>query len=164
MTQPKKIEVNGKTYDLSDTDALNVREKATVPSLQEAFQCDIVNNFLKALRESDFFIRHIYTRGGCYQLYKILKTLWPEAQPYALGSWDGMSHVATKICGLLWDIDGEVMDGDGEFHLMEPKEMEMAEEWSFSANNDLYLGECPVCKEPIRIDRKKLINNKTTRL
>lgn len=33
MGKPKKIEVNGKTYDLSDTDALNVREKATVPEI-----------------------------------------------------------------------------------------------------------------------------------
>ena len=157
MNEPKKIEVNGKTYDLTDLDTLNVREKMTVPSLQEAFQCDIINDFLKALRESDFFIRHIYTRGGCYKLYKILKVLWPEAEPFALGDGNSMAHVATRISGLLWDINGEVMDGDGEFHPMTDAEIKIAETWSFAANNDLYLGECPVCEEPIRIDRKKLL-------
>ena len=33
MGKPTKIEVNGKDYDLSDTDVLNVREKATVPEI-----------------------------------------------------------------------------------------------------------------------------------
>ena len=40
---------------------------------------DKILSFLKALRESDFFIEYIYTRGGCYQLYKVLKSLWPSA-------------------------------------------------------------------------------------
>lgn len=30
MNKPKKIEVNGRTYDLTDLDTLNVREKMTV--------------------------------------------------------------------------------------------------------------------------------------
>ena len=33
MNKPKKIEVNGKTYDLTDLDTLNVREKMTVPEI-----------------------------------------------------------------------------------------------------------------------------------
>ena len=143
---------------MEDIDTLNVRSKMSMLDLREAMTCDVINNFLRTLRESDFYIEHIYTRGGCYQLYKILKTLWPEAQPYALGKGKGMAHVATKICGLLWDISGEVMDGDNEFHPMTHEEMTIAEEWSFAANNDLYLGECPVCGQPITIDRKKLLN------
>lgn len=158
MNETKKIEVGGKTYDLTDLDTLNVRDKATVPGLGEAMQCDIINDFLKTLRESDFFIRYIYTRGGCYQLYKILKVLWPEAEPFALGKGNSMAHVATKISGLLWDIDGEVMDADGEFHPMTDEEIKIAETWSFAANNDLYLGDCPYCEQPIMIDRKKLLN------
>ena len=117
MTQHPKIIVNGETYDITDGDTVDVRSKMSMPDLREAMTCDVINNFLWALRESDFYIEHIYTRGGCYQLYKILKTLWPEAQPYALGAGKEMAHVATRICGLLWDIDGEVMDGDNEFQL-----------------------------------------------
>lgn len=33
MSEPTKIEVNGKTYDLTELDTLNVSEKATIPDL-----------------------------------------------------------------------------------------------------------------------------------
>ena len=33
MNEPKKIEVNRKSYDLTDLDTLNVREKMTMPDL-----------------------------------------------------------------------------------------------------------------------------------
>lgn len=33
MNETKKIEVKGKTYDLTDLDTLNIREKATMPDL-----------------------------------------------------------------------------------------------------------------------------------
>lgn len=110
--------------------------------------------FLKALKDSDYFIQHIYTQGGCYQLYKILKTLWPQAKPY---SNTYMAHVATMIDGVLYDIHGRIKSCDpNEFILMSKEQMEEAESWSFAKNNDLYYGECPVCGEPIRLDRSKL--------
>ena len=109
--------------------------------------------FLKALRESDMFIEHIYSYGGCYQLYKILKTIYPSAFPYHLA----MGHVATMIEGTLYDIFGIVRDGDNDFKPMTEQEMKEAESWSFAGNNDLYLGECPVCEQPITIDRDKLV-------
>ena len=115
--------------------------------------------FLNALKESDFYIEHIYMNGGCYQLYKILKTIFPDAKPY-LNSRD--VHVATLIGDSLYDINGFIgylEDYDTTFKLMRDEEMQIAEEWSFAGNNDLYLGECPVCEEPICIDRKKLIKN-----
>jgi hypothetical protein len=40
--------------------------------------------------------------------------------------------------------------------LTEDEEKEVAT-WSFAGNNELYLGHCPVCDEPITIDRTKLI-------
>ena len=111
-------------------------------------------SFLKALKDSDFFIEYIYTRGGCYQLYKVLKSLWPSAQPY-LGV--HMAHVITKIGDCYFDIHGEVKI-DGDFlPLTEEEEKEVAT-WSFAGNNELYLGHCPVCDEPITIDRSKLIS------
>lgn len=117
---------------------------------------DKVLSFLKALKDSDFFVEHIYTCGGCYQLYKVLKTLYPQAVPYRCTY---MAHVITKIDDFFYDIGGEVKV-DGDFLRMTEEEKKAAEGWSFAANNDLYLGHCPVCDEPITIDRDKLIKNK----
>jgi len=111
-----------------------------------------VEKFLSTLKWSDFFIEHIYTRGGCYQLYKVLKVIFPEAVPY----FDG-AHVATLIDSKLWDINGIVKDDCNNFRAMTEEQEKEAEKWSFAANNDLYYGECPICEEPIRIDRSKLI-------
>jgi hypothetical protein len=44
-----------------------------------------------------------------------------------------------------------------EFLPLTDEQRKECETWSFAANNDLYLGECPVCGQPITIDRKKLI-------
>lgn len=110
-----------------------------------------VEEFLKTLKDSDFFIEFIFTRGSCYQLYKILKVLFPESLPYYNGE-----HVITLIDGQYYDING-IRDDYKSFHLMSEQEMIEAEKWSFAKNNDLYYGECPVCEEPIRIDRSKLI-------
>ena len=111
-------------------------------------------SFLKALRESDFYIPYIYTCGGCYQLYKVLKTIFPTAQPY-LGVY--CAHVITEIDGVFYDISGELKISDEEFLPLTDEEEQECKTWSFAANNDLYLGECPVCGQPITIDRKKLI-------
>lgn len=114
-----------------------------------------VLKFLKALKDSDFYIQHIYTNGGCFQLYKILKTIWPQAKPYTNTY---IAHVATMIDGVLYDIHGRIKTCDpNEFMLMSKEQMEEAENWSFAGNNDLYYGECPICDEPIKIDREKLI-------
>lgn len=112
-----------------------------------------IEKFLEVLRNSDFFIREIYTHGGCYQLYKVLKVLFPDAMAYTID----MRHVATMIDGELWDIDGVVHEDEERYFPMSEQEMKVAENWSFAKNNDLYYGECPVCEEPIRIDRSKLI-------
>jgi len=117
---------------------------------------DKILSFLKVLKESDFFIEYIYTRGGCYQLYKVLKSLWPSAQPY-LGV--HMAHVITKIGDCYFDINGEVKI-DGDFLPMTDEEEREVATWSFAENNELYLGHCPVCDEPITIDRNNLIKTK----
>lgn len=114
-----------------------------------------IQSFLKALRESDFYIPYIYTYGGCYQLYKILKTIFPVAKPY-IGV--NFAHVVTMIDGIFYDINGEVKVAEpDEFLPLTDEQRKECETWSFAANNDLYLGECPVCGQPITIDRKKLI-------
>lgn len=121
-----------------------------------------INEFLKALKESDFYIESIYTHGGCYQLYKIIKTIFPEAKPYIKDA-NGFCHVATLIGDSLYDINGFIgylEDYNMTFFPMTEGQKVKAEDWSFAGNNDLYFGECPVCEEPIRIDRSKLVTRK----
>lgn len=158
----KKIleEIENKMSELygSSTDFATGRKSALVEMrafIESMQRTEMVDAFLQAMRESDFYIKFIYTEGGCFQLYKILKVLFPDAEPYMLGNG---THVATMIGGKLWDIYGEVKDGDGDFCKMTEAQMQDAEKWSFAANNDLYLGECPICGHPITIDRAKLIN------
>ncbi len=66
--------------------------------------------FITAIRESFFGAELIYTRGSCYQFYKILKVVFPNAVAY----YDS-NHVITRICNKYYDITGEVKIGR---HLM----------------------------------------------
>jgi len=48
---------------------------------------------------------YIYKNGSCYQLYKILESVFPNAKPYYKDD-----HVVTKINGKYYDITGLVSD------------------------------------------------------
>ena len=47
---------------------------------------------------------NIYTKGSCFELYKILKVLWPNAVPY----YDG-DHIITRIDIEYYDITGKTI-------------------------------------------------------
>ena len=57
--------------------------------------------FLAALRNSHEHARGVYRLGGCYELFRILRTVWAEAEPWYI---DG--HVYSRIGDSWWDIDG----------------------------------------------------------
>ena len=61
--------------------------------------------FLKELRDADPTIQNIFISGSCFRLYKILKTLFPGAEPY-YSHLDG--HWVTKIFGSYYDINGKI--------------------------------------------------------
>ena len=64
-----------------------------------------IERLLKAMRDSSDTIYSVYTEGSCYQLYKVLKTLYPKAKPY----WsDKHNHAITKIKGEFYDIGGKL--------------------------------------------------------
>lgn len=64
-----------------------------------------IEDFLKELRESADIQYKIFTEGSCFRLYRILKTIYPEAKPY----WSDLdNHCITKINGKFYDIGGEV--------------------------------------------------------
>ncbi|MFU8688421.1 hypothetical protein ACNA6I_01185 [Rossellomorea sp. FS2] len=100
------------------------------------------NEFISILRKSDDYIKTIYMNGGCYQFYKILKTLYPQATP--LIDTD-KGHIVTVIDNVQYDITGIV---DGSFFPLTKEDISMCESWSFS--NSYWLAKnCPMCDEPV---------------
>ena len=99
-------------------------------------------DFITTLRDSDLYIRNIYLSGGCYQFYKVLKTIFHDSMPYINTAKD---HIVTKIDGEFYDITGVVQ---GEYFPLTKEDVLMCEKWSFSKNYWLYR-ECPNCEEPV---------------
>ena len=95
---------------------------------------------IAALRETDDYIKIIYLHGGCYQFYKFLKAVYPQAEPYISGS-----HVVTKIGNRYYDIRGAVR---GKYRPLTAEDTEKCEKWSFSKNNWL-ARYCLNCGEPV---------------
>jgi len=60
-------------------------------------------NIIQAIRESFGASITIYTSGNCYQLYEILKTVFPRAKAYESGG-----HIYTKIEDRFYDIRGKL--------------------------------------------------------
>lgn len=49
---------------------------------------------------------HRFTHGGCYQLYAVLKELYPNAI-----AWEDAGHIVTEIDGVFYDVTGRVKLG-----------------------------------------------------
>ena len=103
--------------------------------------------FIDTLRNSDEYIKYIYTEGGCYQFYLLLKLLYPKAIPYI--SID-RQHVITRIDNKFYDIRGEFRKYLN-YKPMTDADIEMAKDWNFRKQNLLKLTECEYCGEPICI-------------
>ncbi len=58
---------------------------------------------ITSIRESFGGSIAVYRMGNCYQFYEILKTIFPDAEPFESGG-----HVFTKIDGKYYDIMGEL--------------------------------------------------------
>ena len=88
-----------------------------------------VLEFIKTVRESFVGSEHIYTRGSCYQFYRILKLVFPSAEAYY-----DMNHVITKINNKFYDIAGEVQK-EGHLEMREFPESRVHEcKFSIYAN------------------------------
>lgn len=108
---------------------------------------------INALRESDEYIKYIYTQGSCYRFHIFLKSIWPEAIPYINKTKD---HIATRIGNSLYDINGET-DGEEWEPLDNNLQIARCKEWSFYRQMMLKINECPFCEEEITFDEKDLI-------
>lgn len=95
--------------------------------------------FISLIRWSHHSVVKIYTQGGCYNFYKILKHRYPSAIPF---HFDG--HVYTKIDGRYYDIEGEhepSRESEKKFALMDDESKIKAEEWVRNAYNKDYIFE-----------------------
>lgn len=62
-------------------------------------------SFLRVMRYSFHDAPMVYTRGGCYGLYQILKEIFPSAKAYFDDK--NEEHILTKIGDRYYDINGE---------------------------------------------------------
>ncbi|MCY1340614.1 hypothetical protein D9M68_202520 [compost metagenome] len=62
-----------------------------------------IHAFLSALRELHPDMAHLGLNGQCFQVYLLLKQVFPDAEP-----WYDSNHVITKIGDAYYDIRGEV--------------------------------------------------------
>jgi hypothetical protein len=63
--------------------------------------------FIQAIRESAPYMVDIYQQGSCWHFFKILKLVFPDAEPFYVYD-ECNSHVLTRIGGKFYDITGEV--------------------------------------------------------
>lgn len=105
-------------------------------------------DFIDTLRNSDEYIRTIYTHGGCYQFYLLLYKMYGGAPMINLDK----NHVATLYEGVLYDINGVV--NDEIFVKPTLQDLEIAKQWSFNRNTWLTLGDCPACGEQLIVNEK----------
>lgn len=100
--------------------------------------------FIDSLRETDFYIEHIYLQGGCYQFHLLLAKLFKGCEPYINKS---ENHIITKYRGKFYDIKG-IVSGD-QFRPLRKDEISRVSKWSFKDHNLIQLNECPNCEEPL---------------
>ena len=97
-------------------------------------------DFINSLRETDQYIKSIYTKGGCYQFALLLHKMYPCST--ILVNYDN-THAVLKYNRNLYDIRGLVRK-KRDFHIPSEDEIKEMEKWSFSRNYMLKLGEYPV--------------------
>ena len=76
----------------------------------------------------------VYTQGSCYQFYKILKQVYPDAKPYHNGN-----HVITKIDEVYYDINGVYVEGLYNYILMTEDDEKDAESWIYNVKYPVFL-------------------------
>ncbi len=86
---------------------------------------------LKLLNDLYDGLNHICRNGSCFQLYLLLKHLYPQAVAY-----EDSNHVITEIDGCFYDIRGAVLpDGHRRFD-EDPRRFNEAYFWGVNNEND----------------------------
>lgn len=121
-------------------------------NIYEIRQCDYCGEEY----QTDAYIKIIYMQGGCYQFYKLLKYLFPQAIAYLVKHDDKSTqfdHIITNIDGKFYDITGEIKLSQYQEHRkLTLEDLNIVENWGFSKR--YFLGKvCDSCGE-IVIERK----------
>jgi len=62
-------------------------------------------HFIATIRDSFKDAEYVYLNGSCFEFYKILKCVFPDAEPY----YDAVTcHIFTKIGSGYYDIRGRI--------------------------------------------------------
>jgi hypothetical protein len=143
---------NAKRRLLDSDNELSYSQRVAIVDLIERLKGEPIKevcvnpmSFITFLRKSDKYIETIYLNGGCYQLYLVLSSIFPSAEPYLNKSKD---HIVTKIDGFFYDIRGIYEDSVVDIPLNMIDEIKG---WSFSKTMMLSIGECSFCEEPFLI-------------
>ena len=99
---------------------------------------------INSIRQSDKYIKTIYTNGGCFQFYLVLQSIFGGCEPCINKD---QNHVIARYKGKFYDITGEVTEG--EYNSMTIEQLRMCEKWSFSKSRALVTGRCQHCDEPV---------------
>ena len=86
-----------------------------------------IDMLIRTIRESHSDMQFMFTHGCCFEFYKILKSQWPQAEPY-FSNREG--HVYTKIDKEYYDIRGKAMYIPGDLKLMSKRKQNEAEHWA----------------------------------
>lgn len=80
-------------------------------------------------------IETIYSKGGCYCFYTMLKHIYPQAIPYKVGLYKhSIEHIVTKINDKYYDIFGEFKLEKSEYvyiSKLSEKEEEIARKYKY---------------------------------
>ena len=104
-----------------------------------------VLKIIELIRESFIGSEEVYTMGSCYQFYKILKELFPEANAY----YDS-HHVITEIDGIFYDITG-IVQKERHIPIKEHYPNTKVIDCKYNINGNLAAEKCPYCLETFRV-------------
>lgn len=103
-------------------------------------------DFIKVIRESFHDSVIVYRFGACYQFYKILKHIFPEARAYFDD--EDKDHILTKIGGRFYEVKGEYLNPK-KTTLLSKKDHERWEAMSFGQDTEYMVSKY---RKTIKID------------
>lgn len=95
---------------------------------------DEIEKFLARLRDAHPSMPDIFKYGGCFELFRILRVLYPNAEAWY--AWQ-QGHVYTKIGEYWYDIDGKhvkIIDKIAFKRMDDPGQVHRAFKWKKSFN------------------------------
>lgn len=79
---------------------------------------------INAVRGLHSAMGQICTRGGCMRFCQLMSIIFPESEVL----YDG-GHAAIKICGRLYDINGQIFEGVSKFEPIDLAVMARSYRW-----------------------------------